>query len=158
MPHRQLPLLVADGKHRLNELPDPFRLGEREQRVRRAVGVPEREDRVGVEPRVTVDLSVSAAVVTVVIVEQRRRDHRVVERGVEDALRAVVGLDLDAAELVVPGRFGRCGDGIEIRRAGFLLEIRQRVLLADRRDADTHQHLARRTFVRADGPQPLALG
>ena len=157
MPHRQFPLLVADGEHRLHELPDAFRLREGEERVCRAVGVPQRKDRVVVEVGGAVDLPIGAAVVAVEIVEQRRRDHGVIEGRIEDAAGPIIGLDPNAAELLVPGGLSGGGDGIEIRRAGFLLEIRQCVLLADRRDADPHQNLARGALVGADGPQPAAL-
>ena len=142
VPYRQAPLLVGDGQHRVDDVGHPLRVEDRHQRHRRAVGVPQREGRMGRVAGIFVHPAVGSAVRAVGVAELRRGDHRVVERRVEDPPgRLVRGRDAHLRELLVPRRIGCRGHGFEVPAGEFCREVRLRTLDAHGREGHLHQQL-----------------
>ena len=139
LPHRQAAAVFVLTQERLDEIAGAGPVDQREQRVQRAKGVPQREDRVVGEPVGPVDLEVTAAILAVDVHVDIRREHRVVERGVEDG--ATVGrapVDADLGEFLLPRRVGGGPDGIEIPSRQLGVHVLACALNAHRGDRDLH--------------------
>ena len=79
-------------------------LNERVQRMRGAIGIPQRECAVVMQLwREMMNLAIHAPIPAVDIVEQCRRQHHVVQPGVEDFFFLLVrALDADSGEFTLP--------------------------------------------------------
>ena len=124
VPDGKFALLFVDAQHRIDQVADLFGMDERQQGMRRAVGVPKREGGVIGEGRVAADRSVGAAVVAVHVAEERRRDHGVVKRCVEDPSHRRIGcFDADFRQLAVPCPAGGFAHGFEIPAGALRLHV-----------------------------------
>ena len=142
MPDGQAPLLVVDAEHRIDDIAHLLGVDHRHEGHRRTVGIPQREGRIVAEAGTGVDLLVGAVVVAVDVAELRRRDHRMVERRIEDAAGGLIArLDLHLRQLSVPGRIGRLRGRLEIPSRQFGLHGGLGTLDRHRRKGHLHQKL-----------------
>ena len=112
-----------------------FGIEQRDERLQRAVGVP--EPVVDVEgARVGVDLMIESAVVAAVFGDVDHALEAAIERGVEDfALRFCAAFDCDLTESFVPARAGCVFYGVEVPCGNFVAKILLCLLRADEGNA-----------------------
>ena len=133
--------LAIVGQHRADEVVDALRLDDRQQRMLGAEGIPQREGAIVLKTFRLVGLVVEPEVAAVGVVEQRRRDARVVQIRVESLSRGgIARLDLDFAENVAPS-LRRGGHGsVEIPGGNLGGQVLPRPFDAYRGKADLHEH------------------
>ena len=150
--------LLVMRQHAAEEIVDPLRLDDRQQRMLRAERVPQRERAVVLESFVRMNLAIQSAIAAVGVVEQDRREAGMIERGIERAANGRIGrLDLHLAEHVVPLLGRSLARGLEIHRRNLGGQILAGGLDAYGRDADLHQHRLRRILEIELSDEPFAV-
>ncbi len=132
------------------------RLDDGEQRMQRAIGVPQREGRVVGEALRLVHGVVGAAVAAVAVHEERRRHQRVIERGVEVAPHRRRRVDLQNLERPRPLILRGAAHRLEIPARHGGGEVGERVVLAHRGDRHLHHQLRARGVGEVEGADQRA--
>ena len=139
MPYRQTALLLVDIEEGLGEVALHLGEGNRHERMSRTVCIPKRER--GIIGEVCLmHLAVGAAILAVYVVELRARGHKMIHRGVENALLcAVVGLYLDAGEFAVPSLISLLNGCVEVPTCQLCLHVQLSLVDAHRRERHLHE-------------------
>ena len=133
-PLRHPAALVGVLQQRLHHVVDALGGEQGQQAVFGAEGIP---DRVGSVGNALVHLVVEGAVVVPVLGKKPWIQQRVIQRRVEDpSLRRIRAVDVEHAQLAVPGSLERIARRIEIPRRQFGIEVRPGLRQADERGAD----------------------
>ena len=140
MPDGKFALLFVDAQHRIDQVADLFGVDERQQGMRCAVGVPEREDRIAVALG-RADLgALHRGVFAVDVAQHVGVDQRMVKPRIEDLLlRFGTALDADAPQVVVPR--AACGRTDIVERAPLLLGFEVQAGVLGRHERNAHAHL-----------------
>ena len=135
-PQRQPSHLPVVGEHRVDEAGHALGHDQREQRVRGTEGVPQAERRVVDAAGCGHHLAARAAHAAVGVGDVARVLQRAVQRRVEEALRARIAGDADAAEQRVPLRIRRGAKFVEAAAGGGgEVALRARFVDGGQRDA-----------------------
>ena len=160
-PHRQhrVHALVEVGQHAGDHVGIALGLDEIQQWVQRAVGIPQRKNRVVGEALRLVDVLVQPAVGAVDVLVDDRAEHRMVQGSVENR-PLVLGqrLHLDPAQLTIPLVMGLGAHAVEVPVGQLGLQVAQRPGRADRRQRHFHQQWCFRFGIEIEMGSDLAAG
>ena len=145
------------GQHAVDDVVDPLRLDDRQQRVLGAEGVPQRHGRVVLESLRGVRLVIQPAIAAVGVVIQRRRQAGVIQ----GRIKRLPGGRIDAVSTSIfpstscPTLPRRGGHAVEIPAGDLLCQVLPGGLHAHRGNADFHQD--RLAGLNSYGLDPLSL-
>ncbi len=129
-------------QHRVDEIIHARGLRQRQQRIFRAERVPQRHFGVIIITFGLMHFAVRPAKLAVHVAQQRRRDHRVIERGVKCLLEIRVRrFGIEYAQRLVPCFARGFGHGVKIPVRNFRVQILSRAFDADRGQTDTDENL-----------------